>query len=118
LPADKAGGWFREDDVVVAQQGKERERCVLQARSSGSTTPRVTGSSSATEAVTCSSTTRPFRATGSARSRKARRLSSRSLTVRKARRPETSPRSSHPLAAGRPSGARRHHSLTKRRQDA
>src|SRR6185295_14018927 len=82
------------NDASERHSKQEEERCVSQARSSGSTTPKVTDSSSATEAVTCSCTTRPFRATASARSRKARRSSSRSLTARKARRLATSPRSS------------------------
>src|SRR5262245_14133409 len=73
---------------------QEEERCVSQARSSGSTTQKVTGSSSATEAVPSSPTTRPSRATASGRSRKVRQWNSRSLTAPKARRPETSRRSS------------------------
>src|SRR5262249_17079943 len=81
------------NDALVRHSKQEEERCVSQARSSGSTTQKVTDSSSATEAVTCSCTTRPFRATGSARSRKARRSSSRSLTVPRAPRPPPSPRS-------------------------
>src|SRR6266540_2285257 len=66
-------------------------RCVSQARSSGSTTPRVTDLSSAKVAATCSSTSRWSRATDSGRSRRARRSSSRSLMGRRARRPATSP---------------------------
>ena len=58
-------------------------RCVSQARSSGSTTPRVTDSSSATAAAMCSSTSRRSRETASGRSRRARRWSSKSLTVPK-----------------------------------
>src|SRR5262252_922448 len=81
------------NDAHVRHSKQEEERCVSQARSSGSTTQKATGLSSATEAVTCSCTTRPFRATASARSRRARRSSSRSLTARRARRPATSPRS-------------------------
>src|SRR4051794_15377004 len=67
-----------------------RERCALQARSSGSTTPRVTASSSAKAAVTSSSTTRPSRAPVSGRSRKVRRWNSRLLTARRAHRQATS----------------------------
>src|SRR5262249_567159 len=54
--------------------------------------------------ATSSCTTRPFRATGSGRSRKARQWSSRSLTVPKARRPATLPRSRFPslMAGGAP----------------
>src|SRR5213596_1201580 len=43
-------------------QGKDKERCASQARSSGSTTPRVTGSSNAKAAATSSSTIPLFRA--------------------------------------------------------
>src|SRR6185295_9745755 len=63
------------------------------ARSSGSTTPRGTDSSNATEAVMSSSITRLSRVTGSVRSRKARPWSSRSLTARRARRLATSRKS-------------------------
>src|SRR4029453_6347299 len=79
---------------VLRHSKQEEERCVSQARSNGSTTPKVTGSSSATEAVTSSSTTRPFGATASGRSRKVRQWNSRALTAPKARKPETSRRSS------------------------
>ena len=60
-------------------------RCVSQARSSGSTTPRVTDSSSATAAAMYSFTSRRSRATASGLSRRARRSSSKSSTVRRAR---------------------------------
>src|SRR6185295_10461579 len=66
-------------------------RCVSQARSSGSTTPRVTDSSNAKVAATCSSTSRRSRATGSGRSKRARQSSSRSSMALRARRPVTSP---------------------------
>src|SRR5262249_60405606 len=92
------------NDAHVRHSKQEEERCVSQARSSGSTTQKATGLSSATEAVTCSCTTRPFRATASVRSRRARRSSSRSLTDRRARRPATSPRSNTLQGRG-PSGS-------------
>src|SRR6185436_3424 len=66
-----------------------RERCVSQARSSGSTTPRATVLSSAKAAATCSCTTRRFRAPVSALLKRDSRLSSKSLTVLKVRRPAT-----------------------------
>src|SRR4029453_4982020 len=91
---------------VSRHSKQEEERCVSQARSSGSTTQKVTGSSSATEAVTSSSTTRPSKATASGPSRKVRQWSSRSLTAPKARKPETSRRSSPSTWLGAPAGAR------------
>jgi hypothetical protein len=66
-------------------------RCVSQARSSGSTTPRVTDFSNAKVAATYSSTSRRSKATDSGRSRKARRSNSRSLMAPRARRPVTLP---------------------------
>src|SRR5438876_4109122 len=80
-------------DARPRHSKQEEERCASQARSNGSTTPRAMDSSNATEAAMSSSTIRPFRVTVSGRSRKVRRWSSRSLTVRRARRPATSPRS-------------------------
>src|SRR5262245_3342897 len=70
---------------------REEERCASQARSSGSTTPRVTDSSNAREAVTCSCITPQSVATASAHSKKARQSNSKSLMARRVHRQGTSP---------------------------
>src|SRR5438552_18826080 len=93
-------GWFNDAATSSRHSKQEEERCASQARSSGSTTPRVTDSSNATEAVTSSCTTPPSRATASDRSRRGRQWSSRSLTARRARRPATSPSCSAPRGLG------------------
>src|SRR5437762_10429769 len=58
---------FNDAATPPCHSKQEEERCASQAKSSGSTTPRVTGSSNATEAVMSSCTTRLSRATASAR---------------------------------------------------
>ena len=68
-----------------------RERCALQARSSGSTTPRATVSSSAKAEAMYSCTTRRSRAPVSARSKRDSRLSLKSSTGPRVLRPATSP---------------------------
>ena len=65
-------------------------RCVSQARSSGSTTPGLRVHERERWQATCSCTSRRSRETDSGRSKKARPLSSKSSTVRRARRPATS----------------------------
>src|SRR6185436_14084580 len=83
-------GWLARPDRRVGPASREEERCALQAKSSGSTTQRATGSSNARAGATCSSTTPPSRVTDSVPWKKARQLSSRSSTVPRARRRATS----------------------------
>ena len=65
-PRARAGGLVRARGARCRDHSKqEEERCASQARSSGSTTPRATGSSSARVAATCSCTTRRSRAPAS-----------------------------------------------------